>query len=88
MTAYMLKFASESWLNSDWDTTSDLAVLAAAAYLLGNAAAFRRTTKNMILTHNGPFTAIHCAEVEAVIDWRVISKCSRRNSGLPIPNAN
>lgn len=69
------KFACESWLHSGWDATSDVLVVAAAAYLLRNEIAFRNTTKKLILTHNGPFTAISCAEVEAAMDWRVFSEC-------------
>jgi hypothetical protein len=69
-----LRFATESWLSLHQDTIEDSLGLAAAAYLLGNAIAFRKITKQMILTHNGPFTAIPGAEVESVIDWGVFSK--------------
>ncbi|KAF2843893.1 hypothetical protein T440DRAFT_437076 [Plenodomus tracheiphilus IPT5] len=64
-----LRFASESWLRSDQHAIGDLFILAGAAYLLGNAVAFRKITKQMILTHNGSFTTISIAEVKDVIDW-------------------
>jgi hypothetical protein len=71
---WALRFASESWLRPDRDAIGDLFVLAAAAYLLENAVAFRKITKRMILTHNGSFTAISGAEVKAVINWRTVGE--------------
>ena len=77
----VLKFVSESWFHSDSNTTSDLLVLAAAAYLLDNGTAFRRITKKMILVHNGPFTAIPSASVETIMDWRLLGKAPARQLG-------
>lgn len=76
-----LKFASESWLCPDRDKASELLVLTAAAYLYRNATAFRKITKKLILIHNGPFAAISCAEVEAVMDWRVFGEYRIRYFG-------
>jgi hypothetical protein len=74
-----LKFASESWLSADYDETSDLLVLAAAAYLFQNAAAFRKITKKMVLNHNGSFTALSCAQVDAVMDGKMIGEHPTRS---------
>jgi len=71
-----LRFASETWLHSDRNAINDLFILAAAAYLLENATAFRNITKKMILLHNGPFAAVSCRDVEAVMDWRMLGKCA------------
>lgn len=73
-----LRFASENWLCLDRrDLIEDMVVLTATAYRFGNAAAFRKITKRMILDHDGPFTAIPGAEVLNETDWRVLGECGR-----------
>ena len=69
-----LRFASELWLRSRRGEVSDMLVLAAAAYLFENATAFRDITKKIILSHNGPFSAVYRGEAETIMDSRVFGE--------------
>lgn len=70
-----LHFASKSWLRPDQVPIEDSVLLAAAAYRLGNATAFRNITKGMILNHAGPFTAVVGADALDETDWRILGEC-------------
>lgn len=74
-----LRFASESWLQSSRDAIGDLFVLAAAAYLLQNAVAFRKITKQMILTHNRSFLVMSNPQANDEIHLRISGECRIRH---------
>lgn len=67
-----LRYASESWLSPAKNAIDDLSVLTAAAYLFNNASAFRRLTKQMILTYKAPFAAANWGEMEDMLNWKLL----------------
>ncbi|KAJ4129015.1 hypothetical protein NW768_007544 [Fusarium equiseti] len=67
-----MKFASDTWLRVPGKDTEILITLAAAAYLLENAQAFRNITKALVINCLGPYTALENHEVQAVLPWRLL----------------
>ncbi|KAL2068131.1 hypothetical protein VTL71DRAFT_16229 [Oculimacula yallundae] len=66
-----LKFASRNWLLRGKKEAGDLMLLTAAAYVFQDAQAFKETTRELILNHDGPYFALSCDKVESAMDWRV-----------------
>ncbi|KAK7177376.1 hypothetical protein PSPO01_16576 [Paraphaeosphaeria sporulosa] len=67
----VLKFASETWLWLREMNAQDMAFLTTAAYILGNAEAFKELTKALVLSYDGPYIALCCEQMESAMTWRV-----------------
>lgn len=52
-----------------------MAYLAAAAYVLRKAEAFRELTKALVLSHDGPYVALYCGQIGSAMPWRVFCMC-------------
>jgi hypothetical protein len=72
-----LRFVSQMWLVPDKHETSNLMLLAAAAYVFRAETAFKEITKALLLTYCGSYHTLSCEDIESAMTWRVFCKSAR-----------
>lgn len=69
-----LQFASRVWIREQKGKSEDLMLLTAAAYLFGDARAFKEATAALVLNHHGSYLTLAGEDAGSIMPWEVLCK--------------
>ncbi|KAF5584300.1 hypothetical protein FPANT_7903 [Fusarium pseudoanthophilum] len=67
-----IQLAQKAWLRELRLDSEDLMLLAAVAYLIRDAQAFRKITAALVLNHHGSYLALSGEATESIMPWEVL----------------
>ncbi|KAI1040025.1 hypothetical protein LB505_006030 [Fusarium chuoi] len=67
-----LQFASRVWIREQKGKSEDLMLLTAAAYLFGDARAFKEATAALVLNHHGSYLTLAGEDAGSIMPWEVL----------------